>query len=313
MTGASKLHSLAYQRLFEATASLRKGAFFETLTPETPSCACCDRSWCEVEAPFQAVRYHYGKNGETEYVCLTCYTPRIPSEEMLGLERFNVTGKTRTPIYGKLGMLVGSGGIITPRSELYLTLPPKLFEKYREGEFGQQGRLSTQKSLVRLISLLSQGALDPLVDGFVYIENWGRKVDVLMRQLTPTYSLHEVWCNSDRGVRVMNLHAMLLTAEQLHQQGLHKKAGSIVFWKPILDAAEGHRDDKAFEKWLAKVPEPAALMQSLPLDPYDRLQLPTVLGVIMDFLDDLLPYCHPKPFPALAQQTPSAPQQGALF
>ncbi|RUR29717.1 hypothetical protein ELY33_12290 [Vreelandella andesensis] len=307
----------AYQLLYHATHPLRRSAFISTLTPNTPSCACCDRRWADVEAPFQAIEYRYGKNGETEYVCLSCYTPRIASQEMLGLERLNVTGNTRTPIYGKLGMLVGSGGIITPKAELYLTLPPKLFEKYRQGEWGQQSRLSTEKPLTRLLALLAQGELDPISEGFVYIENWGRKVDGLMRHLTPTTSLHELWCNSESGVSALDLHAMIMTAKQLSEQGLTVQADRITFWKPILDAAQGQRDDKAFAEWLEKVPKPESLLQTLPADPFDRLKLPAVLGAIMPHLQALLPYCRPlavetNPAPQ-RDATPDTQRQGTLF
>ncbi|MDR5899478.1 hypothetical protein QC823_10805 [Halomonas vilamensis] len=306
-----------YQLLYRATRNLRQSAFFTTLTPKTPSCACCERPWAEVEAPFEAVEYRYGKNGGTEYVCLTCYTPRIASEQMLGLERMNVTGNTRTPVYGKLGMLVGSGGIITPAAELHLTLPPKLFEKYRQGQWGQEGRLSTEKPLARLLALLAQGELDPVSEGFVYIENWGRKVDGLMRHLTPTTSLRELWCNSESGVSVLDLHAMVLTAQQLKTQGLAAQADRIMFWKPILDAAEGKRDDKAFGQWLEKVPDPAALLHALPTDPHERLKLPAVLGTVMPHLDALLPYCEPPaPLQIPMVEAPPVsrdPQQGSLF
>ncbi|MDP3535130.1 MAG: hypothetical protein Q8S08_07045, partial [Halomonas sp.] len=270
----------AYQLLYQATHALRQHSKQAVLTPKTPSCACCDRPWAEVEAPFQAAEYYYGKSGEAEYLCLTCYTPRISSEVMLGIERMNITGNTRTEIYGKLGMLVGSGGIITPQAELYLTLPPKLHEKYQSGEWGQQGRLSTEKPLVRLLQLLVQGALAPIEEGFVYIENWGRKADGLMRQLTPTTSLHEVWCNSENGVSVLDLHAMLRTANVMSEQGIEAQAGRLAFWAPIIDAAKGRRDEHAFAKWLTKVPDPAALLQALPADPYSRLKLPAVLGIL---------------------------------
>lgn len=320
----------AYQLLFQATEELRDGAFFATLTPHTPGCACCGRSWAVVEAPFQAVEYHYGKSGHTEYVCLTCYTPRIPSERMLGRERWNVTGNTRTPIYGKLGMLVGSGGIITPEASLSLTLPPKLLEKYREGRWGQQGKLSTEKPLARLLAMLAAGELDPISHGVVYIENWGRKVDGLMRHLTPTTSLHELGCNSETGVRMLDLHAMILTAQQLQDQGLATQADRITFWKPVLDAAKGQRNDAAFAKWLENIPDPAALLQTLPADPYERLELPAVLRAIMPHLESLLPYCRmagsntddtPTSASATAAPPPvdpspsstDSPQQGTLF
>lgn len=321
-----------YQLLYQATSALRRGSFAATLTPTTLNCACCDRRWAEVEAPFRAVEYRYGKCGEAEYVCLTCYTPRIPSQDILGLERMNVTGKTLTPIYGKLGMLVGSGGIITPEAELYLTLPPKLFEKYRDGEWGQQGRLSIEKPFEHLISLLIEGALDPIEDGFVYIENWGRKVDGLMRQLMPTTSLHELWCNSENGASVLDLHAIITTAQVMSDQGLASQAGRFAFWRPILDAAKGQRDDKAFAQWLDNVPDPAALLQAIPTDPYDRLKLPAVLKWVMPHLDKLLPYCQTKPQPLSAtflsaqsstqppvsskpstEGTHAEPEQGNLF
>lgn len=326
MTGASVSSSLpanprhlAYHRLFNATTELRQSAFFATLTPDTPGCACCGRRWADVEAPFQAAEYTYGKVGVAEYVCLTCYTPRIPSETMLGMERWHVTGKTRTPMYAKLGMLVGSGGIITPGNELYLTLPPKLLDKYRNGAWGQQGRLSRQKPMARLLGMLAAGELDPISQGFVYIDNWGRKVDGLMRHLTPTTSLHELWCNTENGVRMLDLHAMIRTAEQMQAQGLAAKADRITFWRPITDAAVGKRSDTAFTQWLKNVPDPEALLQTLPADPYERLELPAVLGRIMPHLADLLPYCQtphsveaaPTAKPPPADSHP--PQQGTLF
>jgi hypothetical protein len=301
---------LAYRRLFAATHELRVGAEFSRFTPDTPSCACCNRRWSEVEAPFQAAEYRYGKSGEPEQVCLTCYTPRIPSERLLGLERYNHTGNTTTPIYGKLGMLVGSGGIITPRNELYLTLPPKLHAKYEKGEWGQQGRLSTTKPLPRLLDLLIAGALSapgesPLEQGFVYIENWGRKADILMRRLLATTSLKEVWCNSEQGVTPLDLQAILETAQVLKTLELTNQADRLVFWKPITDAARGQRDDAAFDAWLGKVPDPRALLMALPTDPFDRLRLPAVLREVMPRLSALEAYLTPAP--------PQTQRQGSLF
>lgn len=303
---------LAYRRLFEATHALRVGADMPRYTPDTPCCACCGRPWREVEVPFQAVEYHYGDFGEAEWVCVTCYTPRLPSERMLGLERYNTSGNTSTPIYGKLGMLVGSGGIITPRNELYLTLPPKLHAKYQSGEWGQQGRLSTERPFTRLLDLLAEGALSPVSQGFVYVENWGRKADVLMRRFLATTSLQEVWCNSEQGVTPLDLHAMLATADVLSAQGLASQAERTAFWKPITDAALGQRDAAAFEKWVNKVPDPRALLSVLPLDPFDRLRLPVVLRDIMPRLEALQAVLSeevlmPDPQPAIS------PQQGSLF
>jgi len=303
---------LAYRRLFEATHELRVGANMPRQTPDTPCCACCARPWDEVEAPFQAVEYRYGKSGEPEWVCMTCYTPRLPSERMLGLERYNTSGNTSTPIYGKLGMLVGSGGIITPRNELYLTLPPKLYAKYQSGEWGQQGQLSTDRPLVRLLDLLAEGVLSPVSQGFVYVENWGRKADVLMRRFLATTSLQEVWCNSEQGVTALDLLAMLATADVLREQGLASQAERTAFWKPVTDAALGKRDAVAFEKWLDKVPDPRALLSVLPLDPFDRLRLPVVLRDIMPRLDAL----HAVLSDGVSMSDPqpmTAPQQGSLF
>lgn len=309
---------LAYQRLFAATTPFRARAYAEHFTPSTPSCSCCSRRWSDVEAPFQAASYSYGKSGQPEQVCLTCYTLRIPSEEMLGLERYNKTGNTVTSIYGKLGMLVGSGGIITPTNTLYVTLPPKLFEKYRDGKLGQAGQLSTEKPLARLLALLASGELNPLEKGFVYIENWGRKADVLLRNLRPTLSLQEVWCNSEQGTTPLNVAAMLKTASVLVEQGLEKNAAQKTFWWPITAAAGGQRNPQAFEEWVKKVPDPHALLSVLPDDPFDRQKLPTVLREIMPHLPALKPYINhqrqPTALAALEHQEPSLmPQQGSLF
>lgn len=309
---------LAYQRLFASTVPFRAGANVERFTPDTPICSCCYRRWSEVEEPFQAVSYCYGKSGLPEQVCLTCYTLRIPSEWMLGLERYNKTGNTVTPIYGKLGMLVGSGGIITPQNTLYLTLPPKLYEKYREGELGKAGQLSTEKPLARLLSLLASGALNPIPQGFVYIENWGRKADVLLRCLRPTLSLQEVWCNSEQGATSLNLAAMLKTAQVLVEQELEKYATQKSFWWPITAAATGQRNPQAFEAWVKKVPDPHALLSALPEDPFDRLKLPAVLREIMPKLAALEPYIgqekQPETPATLENDVPPyMPQQGSLF
>lgn len=309
---------LAYQRLFASTAPFRANANVECFTPSTPSCSCCFRRWPEVEAPFQAVNYCYGKSGQPEQVCLTCYTLRIPGEWTLGLERYNKTGNTVTPIYGKLGMLVGSGGIITPQNTLYLALPPKLHEKYREGELGQAGQLSAEKPLARLLALLASGELTPISQGFVYIDNWGRKADVLLRCLRPTLSLQEVWCNSEQGVTSLNLAAMLKTAQVLVEQGLEKYAAQKAFWWPITTAASGRRNAQAFEAWVKKVPDPHALLSVLPEDPFDRLKLPAVLREIMPQLAALEPYIGQEKRPeipvTLENDVPlSMPQQGSLF
>lgn len=272
-----------YALLHRATQALRQHADVTLVTPPTAACACCARPWQDVEDPGQAAEYKYGVNCAVEYVCTTCYTPRIGSEAMLGIERYSV-GNRDNPVYAKLGMLPGSAGVITPSGALHLALPQALYDKFQSGLWAQRGQLHRLSGLGLLTHLLHQGELNQRAQGFVYVEQWGRKADALMQRFMASTSLQELWCNSESGATPLDLHAMLDTARRVIAMDLAHKADKPAFWRPITDAARGQRRDSAFESWLTQVPDPEALLTALPVNPHDRLRLTTMMRELIPLL-----------------------------
>lgn len=270
----------AYTRLHAATGSLRADAGWEWSEPSTDGCACCARPWADVEEPDKAVAYRYSAGMATEWVCTTCYTPRLGSYDFLGVER--MAGKTDKTVPAKLGMLPGSGGVITAHDELYLALPPKNIEKFKNGWLGQRDRLFRGRPLDLLLALRADGRLGPLEQGIVFIEVFGRKADGLMADLRLTTHLGELWANSDAGARPIDLQAALALADVVRQHGLEAKAGSPTFWRPILRAAQGHNDPKALAAWGEKTPGAAELVAHLPEDPHDRLAVHQLLRPLLE-------------------------------
>ena len=274
----------AHELLHRATHHLRLENRASPVTPTSPGCAYCQRPWETVEDAGVAYGYQYTPQMATEFLCSSCYTPRIAAEQALGVERLAGKG---TPVFGKLGMLPGSGGIITPEGVLHLALPKGFITKYRDGHYGRQGQLHEIGSGVRplniLLSLMDTTPFN-LGRGFLYIESWGRKPDVLLQELRLSYSLSELWCNSEKGVVVRDVKAHLATARELCRQGLEAQGIKPSFWASVRRAAQGHSLVSlatSMDKWLSKVPEPQALLATLPVDPHERLELPSMMKALV--------------------------------
>ena len=275
--------SRGYALLHQATKGFRDPAMMDTFTPTTASCACCQRAWAEVEDPGVAMEYQYSAGYAFESVCTTCYTPRLPATAMLGVEKLARGGK---PVGGKLGMLAGSGGVITPSGELHLALPQGWIDKFKDGELGRLGRLHRCGAMALLLKLHSDGALENSHQGFVFVENWGRKADTLMGQWRASFSLSEVWCLSDQGAEPLDLAAMIDVARFVHAEGLAKKAVTPAFWRPIVQAAQGRRHDASLQKWTEALDDPMTLLAALPIDPHSRMRLTPVMRELIPLIEE---------------------------
>ena len=279
--------SLAYKLFHGATDWIREDLDnVATQPPSTSGCACCGRPWQQTENPELAYCYQYSSGMATELYCETCYTPRIPSPTGLGVERF-AGGNPEKPVSGKLGMLPGSSGVITPDDTLHLGLPPGFITKYGKGRYGKAGQILPHPSgLALLAHLLETGGVVPhaLSRGIVFIETWGRKADTLMASLRTTRSLSEVWCCSDSGATMLDLQSIINTGYWLYDQGILDKAEKPSFWTPIKAATEGKPNSKAVEKWAIGVQklgiDPQALINELPVDPHSRMRVGSVLKEI---------------------------------
>lgn len=277
--------SLVHQIFFDATTAIREDAEPKTVSPTGSGCACCGRGWAEVEAPDRAYPYSYDSSTGTEEYCLTCATPRLSAPTVLGIESYRGGGKSgvKKPVGGKLGMLMGSGGVITANGELHLALPPGYIEKFKDGSLGRAGRLhQVPKSLDLLMLLHRNGELGDVSRGIVYVEHWGRKADVLMGSLRVTTDLRELWCNSDSGTFCRNLDCLLRVAEVIDRHGHRKAAKKPAFWRPIHSAASGKHDADALKRWADETAGAAEIIDALPVDPHDRqglhLSMQKILG-----------------------------------
>lgn len=275
----------AYSRLHAATTAFREENPPKTKTPDTSGCACCTRPWDQVEDPYQAAIYRYDTGFAIEWVCTTCYTPRPPSFKTLGVERLHM-GKPENPVGGKLGMLPGCSGLITSENLLHLGLNQKTMDKFKDGLLGRAGQLHVMQAIPLLLNIVSEGRAGRIEEGIVFIEEWGRKADVLMANLAMTRSLREVWFNSDQGSRCVDLQGCIDTGRELLRQGLGAEGRKFDWWKPIRQAAKGKQDNDELEKWGNKVPDAGALIKVLPVDPHVRDKLPTLLRQILPFLEE---------------------------
>lgn len=281
--------SLAYQLFHAATDWIRDDIDFDkvdTQVPSTPGCACCGRPWQQTENPERSYCYQYSSGMATELYCEACYTPRVASPTALGVERF-AGGNPDNPVSGKLGMLPGSCGVITPDGSLHLGLPPGFIAKYREGRYGKAGLIHPYPNGMALLAhLLETGKVEPgmIYRGIVFVETWGRKADTLMAGLRTTRSLSEVWCSSDGGATMLDLQSIIETGYWLQDQGILDKAEKPSFWTPIKAATEGKPNGKAVEKWAVGVQklgvDPQALINQLPVDPHSRMRVGPVLKEI---------------------------------
>lgn len=282
-----------HERFYSATQWIRDDIQSgKAITPTSNACACCQRRWGNTENGGQAFAYQYGAGLAVEQVCAACYTPRIGAAQALGCERF-AGGNPEKPVYGKLGMLPGSSGIITPDGDLHLGLPPGFITKFGEGRYGAAGLIHHTANAFELLGeLFESGTLthDKLADGMVFIETWGRKADALMGGLQMTRSLSEVWCCSDKGAFMLDVQALLNTGSALQQFGLLTDATRPAFWKPIKDSATyGIRNEAALEKWVAKIEkaggDPQAIVNRLPTDPASRLRVNEVLRLLAPYIE----------------------------
>lgn len=281
--------SLAYQLFFEATRAIHEAssANLATQAPTTPGCACCGRAWDETEVPTVAYRYQYSSGQAIEQYCVSCYTARIGSPNALGVERF-ARGNPDAPVYGKLGMLPGSSGVILQGShnapELHLGLPNGFITKFNKGYFAKAGQVHPYANGIALLAhLFETGMLtmDRLGQGIVFVESWGRKADALMGSLRSSRSLSEVWCCSDAGASMLDLASIIQTGRYLHAAGVLEKTAKTSFWSPIKAATEGKGKAGALEKWATSVQkldlDPQELVNQLPIDPHSRLRVGPVL------------------------------------
>lgn len=282
MTSApqTSVNASAHALYYAATHGLLDDAQIQWHTPATPACACCGRAWAATEAPGKAFEYQYSSSLATEWFCVTCAIPRVASVKYLGVER--VAGKSSIPVGGKLGMLPGSGGLITPSGAIHLALPQGFIDKFEEGVWGRSGQLHRERPLSLLLRMLRTKQLADPERGFIYIEMFGRKPDKVMGDLRMTYDLRELWCNSDTGPSSVNLLAMLELAEVLKHHGHGQAAMKTPFWSPITAAAKGQMDAKKLNAWVEKTPGAREIVAALPEDPHDRIQLPSVMRILLE-------------------------------
>jgi len=281
--------SLAHQLFFGATRAIHEAppAKHSTQAPTTAGCACCGRAWEETEAPTVAYRYKYSSGQAIEQYCTGCYATRIGNPTALGVER-SALGNPDNPVYGKLGMLPGSSGIILQgrnnAPELHLGLPNGFMTKFSDGYFAKAGQTHPYANGFALFAYLFQAGfltMDRLAQGIVFVESWGKKADILMGNLRSSRSLSEVWCCSDAGASMLDLASIIQTGRYLHAAGVLEKTAKTSFWSPIKAATEGKSRAGALEKWATSVQklglDPQELVNQLPIDPHSRLRVGPVL------------------------------------
>lgn len=274
-----------YVRFHRATSRIRDElqASRWIVPPEGAlGCASCSRSWGETENPDICGVYQYGSGFAHEYECTTCHTVRISAPNHLGIEMLR--GKDKIPSGGRLGMLPGCGGIITSYDGIHLALNGGYYRKFAKGKLAQAGGVHEDRPFQLLIRFLAEGRLGDVSDGFIFVELWGRKPDVLMRNLRLTRTLSELWCCSDTGAVPIDLEALIATAKWLTEHDLVEKGSRPAFWKPIRDAAAGNHNSELLARWAKTVPNTQALLDSLPIDPHTRLRLPSLMASILPFV-----------------------------
>lgn len=257
-----------YQLFHHATEAIRAdaGIMERAIDPPTPTCAYCNREWSAVENPGVALAYRYDTGLAYEYLCTTCYTPRIGAHRMLGIDSYR--GNKKTPCYGKLGMLNSSGAVITGDGILHLALRIKPYERFKEGWMGRNGQLHQCSSEQLLIQLEQRGRLHE-EQGFLYIQQFGNKADNFMAGLALTRAKTEVWSNSDQDARVFDLHAAHTLAEIIRAHDLTTKAKRATFWRDIKQWAQSGRYTDRLVKWEQETPGADMILAALPADPAD--------------------------------------------
>ncbi|MBO9471052.1 hypothetical protein J7355_13205 [Endozoicomonas sp. G2_2] len=261
----------AYSRFHAATTRLREVADLQSVTPETGACACCGRPWASVEDSALAIPYVYGSGFAKQYLCTTCYSPKIGSFDELGIG--SRRGPNKIPVPVMLGMMTGCGAVITSSNQLFLAVNEGFRLRVEDGALAAKGRVYRTDPLSLLMALYSDGRLGDPKEGFVYISNFGRKSLVLMGALRMTTDLRELWDNSDTGASCTDLSALLDVARWARENDHVTQAQKSGFWQPITTAARGKLDQDALTRWLAKTPNARELVHRLPSDPHDRLGL----------------------------------------
>lgn len=277
----------AHGLFFQATSLIREVHPPTLEAPPTPLCAVCGRPFEETETPGSAYPYRYGGGMATEYLCLACATPRIAAPRVLGVERL-AGGNPEAPVGAKLGMLPGSGGLITPAGELHLALPAGFVRKFADGLLAARGQVHQCSSLALLLHFHRDGRLGPLAEGFVFIEQFGRKADRLMAGLRLSRGLEEVWFNSDEGARPVDVAALIASAHWLIEHDLAGRAQKPAFWRALTLASKGARSERAlatFAEALGGVEAAQALIDRLPVDPHDRVDIVRYMRAIIPILE----------------------------
>lgn len=290
--------SLAYRLLHGATFAIHEAPpqSAASQAPSTKGCACCFRPWTDTETPDLAYLYQYSSGQAIEQYCVSCFVARMGSAKGLGVERF-AGGNPDKPVFGKLGMLPGSSGVVLinreGQPELHLGLPDGFITKFKDGYFGQAGLIHPYANGIALLAhLFKSGHLteENMALGVVYIESWGRKADTLMGSLRASRSLSELWCCSDAGVTMLDMASILRTGRWLHQAGVLDKTAKTAFWSPIKMATEGKARAGALEKWAASVDklglDPQELVNQLPIDPQSRLRVGPVLQQLAPAIEE---------------------------
>lgn len=270
-------HALAYQRFYAATEAIRAHPAkpIERVEPQTPVCGTCNRSWEHVEEPGQSVLYQYDASMAPQWQCLTCATARIGSYDAFGIER--KAGKSGATVAAKLSMMMGTAIVITPNNVLHYAPPKAMADRFKQGLYAQQGQMHSRPGQFPLLLLLAQlwdnDQLGDPAAGFVCIGGFNRKADVVMSALRASTDLREVWVHDNTGVQVVDFRGLVELRDRLRALDLIDKACRPAFWKPILDATKGQRNEKALAKWLETTPAARELLALLPEDPHARLNL----------------------------------------
>lgn len=259
----------AYARYHSATQGFRNGVTWQT--PPTAQCACCTRPWAATEDGARAAPYRYQAGMAVQWLCTTCYTPRLNSEHMLGVER--MAGRSGKTVAAKLGMLPGSGGVITTNNVLYLAFPPGNMRKYAKGWLGRHGRLFQGSPLALLLHLHDNRYLGDVRDGIVFFPAIGRKAQGMMADLRPSTDWRCIWCNTSDGHWPLNVQALFDLYRVLRHHDLLARAGKPAFWRPIQQAAAGRVNHKQVASWRDRTPGADDVIAALPDDPHDRLML----------------------------------------
>jgi hypothetical protein len=109
-----------------------------------------------------------------------------------------------------------------------------------------------------------------------------------MSDLRLSHGLREVWFNSDEGARPVDLAALLESARWLCERGLAEKARRASFWAPVARSSRGHRDERALEGFaqqLGGVSPAQELIDRLPVDPHDRVDIARYMRTLIPALE----------------------------